>query len=255
MSQRLNFVWRLVATAVSYAAFGVGGVLIYALYPMLQLLPIDDQQKQRYGRRIIHWSFKSFIGLMHRLGIYTYEFHGAEQLQAKGQLIVANHPSLIDVCFLLSRIPETNCIVRGGLSRNPFTKGPIKTANFIINENPEQLIVDCADTLRQGNSLVIFPEGTRTKPNQPMTFKKGTANIALRSGVAIRPVTITCRPSMLQKGVKWYNIPRYRPHFIIRVHDSFPVLPYLENDNAISVNARHLTQALHEFIRVRLSQQ
>lgn len=251
--ERLDYGRRLLATALAYSVFGIGGVVIYALYPLLQLLPITPAKKRRYGRRLIHHGFRFFIGLMKVLGIYTYEIHGAEQLKAPGQLIIANHPSLIDVVFLLSIIPETNCIVRAGLARNPFTKGPLKTADYIVNEHPEQLIADCAKTLNSGHSLVIFPEGTRTKPGQPMVFKKGTANIALRSQQPLTPVLITCCPPMLQKGVKWYKIPVRRPHFVIRVLPPITVEPYLAHDEALSVATRRLTQDLLDFFRRSLA--
>lgn len=255
MANRLSFYWRLMATAIAYTTFGLGGVVIYALYPILHILPLTQAKKQHYGRRIIHLSFRFFIGLMNRLGIYSYEFHGAERLKKSGQLIVANHPSLIDVVFLLSRIPETNCIVRHGLANNPFTKGPIKTANFIVNSDPEQMIADCVATLNNGSSLVIFPEGTRTPDDKTMTFQKGSANIALRAGVPIRPVSIICRPPMLQKGVKWYKIPLKRPHFIIRVEEAFSIQPHLDSDRPLTIKSRRLTRDLLTYFEQKLNKE
>lgn len=244
---RWDYYQRLLSTAIAYTAFGLGGLCIYLCYPLLRLLPLSVARKRDYGRRLIHHSFRFFIFLMKVLGIYTYEVHGAEQLQRPGQLIVANHPSLIDVVFLLSLIPDTNCIVRHGLIRNLFTRGPLKTADYIVNRDPEQLIADCTDTLKNQHSLLIFPEGTRTKPNQPLNFKKGTANIALRSKVSLTPVVITCTPPMLQKGVKWYRIPKRRPHFVIRVQAPFSLQPYLNESHALSVKSRHLTQDLRDY--------
>ncbi len=252
IKRRLNYIQRLIATAICYSAFGLGGLLIYAQYPVLGLLPISIDKKRHYGRRLIHYNFRVFIGLMHRLGIFTYEVHGIDKLKAPGQLIVANHPTLIDVVFLLSFIPETNCIVRHGLSKNLFTRGPIKTAGYIVNKDPEQFIIDCTDTLRQGHSLMIFPEGTRTRPNAPMTFKKGTANIALRAAAAVRPVIITCNPPMLQKGMKWYKIPQTRPHFIIRVEESFDITRYLNKEKTIGIQSRRLTQDLLHYFQQKL---
>lgn len=252
---RLNYYQRLLSTAVAYTAFGVGGLCIYLCYPVLWVLPLSADKKHRYGRRLIHHSFRFFIFLMKTLGIYTYEVHGQEKLIPSGQLIIANHPSLIDVVFLLSLIPETNCIVRGGLIRNPFTRGPLKTADYIVNEHPEQLIADCADTLTKGHSLLIFPEGTRTKPNQPLSFKKGTANIALRSQTNLTPVIITCEPPMLQKGVKWYHIPKHRPHFIIRVMDVLGIESYLDEKHTLSVKSRLLTKDLQVFFEQAISEQ
>ena len=49
---------------------------------------------------------------MHRLGIMRYKINGLEKLNRPGQLILANHPTLIDIVFLLSRIPVASCIVK-----------------------------------------------------------------------------------------------------------------------------------------------
>lgn len=252
---RLNYYQRLLSTAIAYVAFGVGGLCIYLCYPVLWLLPLSADNKRRYGQRLIHHSFRFFIFLMKALGIYTYEVHGREKLVESGQLIIANHPSLIDVVFLLSLIPETNCIVRGGLIRNPFTRGPLKTADYIVNEDPEQLIADCAETLTKGHSLLIFPEGTRTKPNQPLQFKKGTANIALRSQTDLTPVVITCQPPMLQKGVKWYHIPKRRPHFIITVQARLPIASYMDEQHTLSVKSRHLSKDLQAYFTQAINTQ
>ncbi len=251
----LNYYWRLIATTIAYSTFGIGGIFIYVCYPILKILPLSITRKQYYGRKIIHYAFRFFTALMHRLGIFTYHIEGKELLQEPGQLIVANHPSLIDVVFLLSVIPETNCIVRYGLVNNIFTRGPLKTANYIVNKNPEQLIQECAETLENKFSLLIFPEGTRTKPHQEMRLKKGTANIALRSQKSLRPVIITCRPAMLQRGVKWYHIPQLRPHFIISVKDSIAIQPYLELNSPIGVKSRLLTKDLQQFFDYEVGKQ
>ncbi len=252
---RANYYQRLLATATAYGVFGIGGLIIYLCYPLLHLLPISAKQKRHYGRRLIHYSFRLFIFLMQILGIYTYEVHGAQQLKRSGQLIAANHPSLIDVVFLLSLIPETNCIVRHGLMRNPFTRGPLKTAGYIVNKSPEKLIADCVTTLQDKQSLLIFPEGTRSKSDQPLIFKKGTANIALRSQTALTPVVITCQPPMLQKGVKWYRIPKHRPHFIITVQPPFLVQSYLDENHTLSVKSRHLSKDLRKYFEQAIKAQ
>ena len=75
---------------------------------------------------------------MHRIGIMTYESTGVEKLDRPGQLIVANHPPLIDTIFLISRIPAANCIVKEKLWHNLFTKGPIINAGYVSNGDPEK---------------------------------------------------------------------------------------------------------------------
>ena len=61
---------------------------------------------------------------MRHTGVLTYHIEGQEHLNETGRLIIANHPSLIDVVFLIALIRDTNCIVKDSLVNNPFTRGP-----------------------------------------------------------------------------------------------------------------------------------
>src|SRR3546814_10079232 len=63
-------------------------------------------------------------------------------------------------------------------------------AGYIGDSNPTQLVADCVATLKAGHSLMIFPEGTRSRPGQPLQAPHGTARIALESGAPVLPVTI-----------------------------------------------------------------
>lgn len=249
---KLNYYHRIVVTALAYILFGLGGLVIYCLYPLITLLPIETLKKRKLGRQIIRRSFQFYIGFMKTVGIFSYETHHTEKLTGEGQLIIANHPTLIDVIFLLSIIPDTNCIVRDNLRRNPFTKGPIKTAGYIGNNEPEALIDNCATSLKKGDSLMIFPEGTRSKPNQPMKFKKGAACIALAAEKNLTPVVIQCQPIMLSKGVKWYDIPKTKPHFTITVKDDIKITDYIDDNSYVNVKYRRLTHDLLAFYNKEL---
>ena len=180
MGQKLNYLWRLCATAISFFSFGVGGLVLWLLvFPVLSVLPASSSQRIRSGQKVVHYSFYIFIGLMHRLGVMSYEIIGLEKLNRAGQLIIANHPTLVDIVFLISRIQQASCIVKAQLWHNPFTRRPIVNAGYISNGDPEQMISDCVRCLQAGGTLIIFPEGTRSVPNQATHFQRGAAAIAL----------------------------------------------------------------------------
>ncbi len=211
MQKQDFYYWRLIATAISFSTFGLGGIALRLLFPLLHLLPGNQQTKAKRARKIVHLSFRFFIAQMKFFGIYTYETHGLENLQP-GQLIIANHPTLIDVVFLISFIENANCIVKYSLFKNPFTRGPVTNAGYIPNIEGNQLINDCVNSLKSGDSLIIFPEGTRTPINNKPKLQRGAANIALAAGINPTMISIKCSSSFLSKGVKWYDIPLSRPH-------------------------------------------
>jgi len=226
--QPLNYVWRLFATAISFFMFGLSGLFLSLfVFPVLSVLPSSRLQQIGRGQKVAHYSFYVFIGLMHKLGVMTYEIIGLEKLNRPGQLIVANHPTLIDVIFLISRIKQANCIVKEQLWHNPFMRGAIINAGYISNGTPKKMIATCVDWLQSGGTLIIFPEGTRSAPNQAYHFQRGAAAIALRANKIVTPVTMSCHPSTLTKAEPWYSIPTRRFHLTMRVGDDIALQEFI----------------------------
>lgn len=247
LRQKIDYGWRLLATAISFACFGIGGVLLWlAILPMLAMLPGDRRQKACRAQHMVHLSFYVFIGLMHRLGVMSYQIAGLEKLNRPGQLIVANHPTLVDVVFLLSRIKQASCIVKASLWRNPAMRGPILNAGYISNADSETMIADCAAWLNSGGAMIVFPEGTRTEPGRPYRFQRGAATIALEANCILTPVTLTCSPGTLTKNLAWHQIPPRRFQLNMIVGDDIDLAPF-RSLQPRSIAVRRLTQSLQDY--------
>lgn len=245
MAERLNRYWRIGATGFCFAVFGLGGLLMGGVaYPMLCLFKGDGRERAIAAKRIICLAQRLFVGLLIGTGILTLEVRGREKLQREGLLIIANHPSLIDVVFLISLIERADCIVKAALVENPFTRGPIRAAGYVVNNSGSGLVEDCIASLRAGNNLIIFPEGTRTPLSGEAKLQRGAANIAVRGKFDITPVRIRCAPPMLMKGEKWYRVPVRRAHFLIEVDDDIPICEFAADERAEALAARHLTDFL-----------
>jgi len=243
MADRLNHLWRIFATGLSFLSFGIGGVVLWLLvFPLLSLIVRDPARRGRIARRLISRTFAAFVELMRVLGVLTYEVRGAEKLQRRGLLVLANHPNLMDVVFLVSLIPEADCVVTSRLARNQSTRGAIGATGYICNDSGAGLVEDCIASVRSGKNLIIFPEGTRTRPGgSPM--QRGAANIAIRGVLDVTPVMIRCTPPTLSKGQKWYLVPSRRFHMLIDVRDDLPVAPFLDGTTE-PIAARRLTDHL-----------
>lgn len=244
--------WRRGAsTALSFSTFGLGGVVIGVIIaPVLLVLVRNAETRRRWMRKLIQLAFRGFIGLMRITGVLRYELHQVELLQRPGLLIFANHPSLIDVIFLVANTRHADCIVNGALAHNPFTRGPIKAAGYITNKDPATVLLAAKESLARGNSLILFPEGTRTAPDGQVNFLRGGANIALRTETAITPVLISCVPTTLTKGEPWYHIPPQRIHISLKV---LPDLPLANEPNKpLRERARELTCWLTDYFNKEL---
>ena len=252
MTAGLNYYWRLAATGGCFAAFGCGGLALSLLvFPLLLLIP--GQARSRQARRIIHQSFAAFIGLMETVGIMRLEVIGGERLKnCRNTLVLANHPTLIDVVALISLMPEASCVVKRALWQNPFLGGVVRAADYVSNAEPESLIEDCANDLAAGNPLIIFPEGTRSAPGQPLHFLRGAAYVALKSGMPILPVLIDCSPTTLTKRERWYHIPQRRFRLRIDVRAPLDAGRWIDREAPPTIAARQLTQALETYFTQEL---
>ena len=246
MPERLDRAWRTFGTAVSFAAFGLGGLLLRVLvFPAMRLFSWDRAILEERARALIKHSFAAHVGLMHRVGVMTYEIRGLERLQRNGLLVLANHPTLVDVVLLVSRLPNPDCVVKSKLANNPFTRGPVRATGYICNDNGAGLVDDCIRSIRSGRNLLIFPEGTRTPADAVLgPLQRGAANIAVRGRINVTPVVVRCEPRTLGKGEKWYRVPSRRFHLSVEVLPDLPVAPFLADESPEPLAARRLTDAL-----------
>lgn len=238
------YAWRLLATALSFALFGIGGVLLrVVVFPLLALLPGDALTRRRRARAVVSWTFRRFVQFMFHSGVLTYEVEGAERLGRPGQLVIANHPSLIDVVVLIAFIRDANCVVKQSLWDNPSMRGPIRAAQFISNSGSLDMLDEAAAALQQGQTLIVFPEGTRTTPGQPPAFHRGAAAIAVRGARIVTPVVISVTPTTLTKAEPWYSIPSRRFHFRLRVGQDIDPRQF---HGPAPVASRKLNEYLHQ---------
>ena len=249
MIERLGRAWRVCATALCFAIFGIGGLLLgVVVFPLLSLVPWSGARGQRICRAVIQYASRCFIWLMRAVGVLDYEVRHAERLRRTGLLIVANHPSLIDVVFLMALTRNANCVVKAALAHNPFTRGVVRSTGWIRNDSGGAAMVDdCIASLRAGNNLVIFPEGTRTRPGAPLQLQRGAANVAVRGDIALTPVVIRCEPPTLTKGEKWYRVPQRRPRFVIEVHPDVGVAQWVPDGLEAVQAVRRLNHSLSDY--------
>ena len=217
--QKLDYCLRWAGTAISFALFGIGGLVQGLLiHPVIWLLVRDPQHRRRLSRRVVGASMALFVGTMKALGVLDYDISGRENARAgRNYLIVANHPSLIDVVFLLSLFPDADCVVKEAMARNPFFYALIRSAGYISNDDSVAMIYHSVERLKDGNSLIIFPEGTRTRSGGRPEFSCGAAAIAVRSGCECLPVFIDCDPVTLTRQDHWYLIPDRKVQFSVAI--------------------------------------
>ena len=254
MIERLDRYWRVCATGLCFSGFGIGGLCLRLVaFPLLRVTVWSRARRTAVARGLVHAAMRAFVWMMRALGVLSYEVRGAEKLQREGLLLLANHPSLIDVVFMMSLVRRPDCVVKTALLRNAFTRGPVRMAGFLCNDSGADLVNDAIASVRAGNNLIIFPEGTRTPPSGELRLRRGAANIAVRGRLAITPVVIRCHPPTLAKGDKWHQVPYRRARFDIVVGDDIAVAPFLDPAASDAIAARRLTDNLAAYFALELA--
>ncbi len=117
-------------------------------------------------------------------------------LRSKPQIFMANHQSDFDILIVLAHIPgQFRWIAKKELFSIPIFGAAMKTAGYIEidrnnHEKAMQSLDEAALRIREGKSVMSFPEGTRSRDGEIKAFKQGIFHLAIKSGVPITPVSI-----------------------------------------------------------------
>jgi len=139
-------------------------------------------------------------------------------------LFVSNHQGAFDIPLLMANLDRPfGFIAKEELSKLPFVNQWMRYLRcvFIKRGNPREAIKAINDgiaLLKSGHSLMVFPEGTRSKDGQLLEFKAGSLKLATKSGVAVVPITID-GSRHLMKADKWIIQPA---SVTITLHPAIP---------------------------------
>ena len=191
----LDYFRRFFATLFGFILFGVAGVLFkIALLPYTLKSTKGDIKRQLEARRMIGKVWRFFVGYLQWSGVLSVRFNGLEKLGRPGQLILANHPSLLDVVLLISHYSEPNVLVKKDLLHNPSMKSQIIASGYIPNDESMEMLEEIDAVFKSGQSMLIFPEGTRTGWDGQVKMHRGAVSLGLRSASVITPVCIKMTP-------------------------------------------------------------
>jgi 1-acyl-sn-glycerol-3-phosphate acyltransferase len=228
--------------------------LAFVLLPLQRLaarLARREEDADLRAQRLIQRASHSFVRLSQALGAIRVCWHGAERLERRPILVVANHPSLIDTPLLTSRMPQADFVVSPEWSRNPYLRRAAAAAGYLRADRGADVVDDAVARLRAGRSVVIFPEGSRTPREGLRRFQRGAAHIALRAGCDLVPVLIQVTPRTLMKGQRWSDLPDRTPEWRIEVGEPIRPAEHLDGSESRPLAARRLTAVLRDHFEKR----
>lgn len=163
------------------------------------------------GRYAIRQGFRVFVAVLGASGLFRFRLGALDALAAARGLVVApNHPTLMDVMLIASRLPRAVCITKGPVWGNPLLGGSARLAGYIRNDAALPVVRGAVAALRGGANLLIFPEGTRTRGAGPVNpLQPGFALMARRAGAAVQTILIETRSPFLRKGWAPWQVPPF----------------------------------------------
>jgi 1-acyl-sn-glycerol-3-phosphate acyltransferase len=202
-----------------------GGLLTLIGGPLHMILP--RRSGERLGRLFLHHLFRWFVSFLRLAGLVRADTSALDRLGKSGQPLIAapNHIALWDAVFIISRLPHGICVMKKSILKNPVLGGGARLAGYIANDGTTRMIRNAAASVSSGGQLLLFPEGTRTKPDARWInpLKGGCAIIALRAKVPVYPVFIRSNTRFLEKDWPFWKRPVFPIH--IRIEVGEPLTP------------------------------
>ena len=245
IKNKVLYAYRVFAKWFSFFYFGINVVvLVSVIFPITRLILHPRERFKKFCRGLISSAMRLFVFVMHVVGASSLEKVDRNSYRnIRSKIIVANHPSLLDVIMLLSLIPNADCIV-AGYTEHGILREIVRQLYILSSHNFDDILQACSESLKQGNCLIIFPEGTRTPRSGKIIIKKGAARIALTSGCNILPLHIGGTDKYgLGKRDPWtgYN-PRER--YLYRISMGEEISPEKYQGLSKPVAARALTKEI-----------
>lgn len=201
-----------------------------------------EERKKLIEKRVGHWG-----RLLLRYIKVDVTVEGKENLPEPGKTVVfvSNHQSYMDIPILLGYLDKPHALMaKSQLGKIPFLSAWMRLLGciFVEREDARAAVASmrqAEETLQRGDSLIICPEGTRSKSDTLNEFKAGAVRIAVKAGVDVVPVAIDGSYRALE-GSGW-KLTKCKVRLVI-----LPAVPTKDLDRA---SQKELPKKLKDMVR------
>lgn len=183
-------------------------ISLFGTLPTLKKVEAMTEDSQKLEKeKIVDEIVKRWSGKLLDLAGVSVTVTGEENIpKDRNVLFVGNHQSNFDIPILLRYIDGSKgFIAKQELEKMPIIHRWMKVINcvFLDRDNVRKSAIAINQgikNLKAGMSMVVFPEGTRSKDGKPLEFKQGALKLATKSGVPVVPVTIKGSVDIMSSG-------------------------------------------------------
>ena len=230
----------LARTGGLFLLFFIGCLFLRLLIAVMALLPIRKAYKKQVLCQLIHVTCKGLIHIA--TFVHKEKINRTGETFKKPAILIANHQSFIDILVLLALTPKLVMITNHWVWHSPFFGAIIRYADFYyVGDGYELYVERMRQKVKEGYSIAIFPEGTRTYDGRMKRFHKGAFYLSEKLQLDIIPVILygNCKiiakaqPFNVRKGIMLTEIlPR------IPANDATYGTTYQERTKSISARMK-----------------
>jgi 1-acyl-sn-glycerol-3-phosphate acyltransferase len=249
----LFYYWRVVATGLSFTFFYLCGLIVsFTVVPIIGVISSSETERHERTQTIHYYWFRTFAGFMQFVGVVkginvTKKF----DLSRDGPYVmVANHPTLIDVVAVVSNFKRVDCVVKMGVWNSWAMGGVVQSAGYIPDRSALSVYDTCLERLEEGRNILFFPEGTRSPKNGLRKFSKVASQVVLGSDAELVPIVIDCNVSTLRKDQNWYQVPPEPLEMNVTIHE--PISFDRANYASANDGSQEATEQVESFFRNKL---
>ncbi|HTY38065.1 MAG TPA: lysophospholipid acyltransferase family protein [Bacteroidota bacterium] len=172
----------------------------------LSILALCSTPIDRSGKTF-HWTSRVWSGFILWLFGIKVKTRGSEFIDPHHHYVyISNHASGFDIPAVVAGIPDDiRFVLKKELTRIPIWGWALKYGHYIVIDRGRvrdamKSLDEAAERMRNGASVILFAEGTRTRDGKLQPFKRGAFTLAVKSGIPIVPVTINNTFGILPKG-------------------------------------------------------
>jgi 1-acyl-sn-glycerol-3-phosphate acyltransferase len=205
---RLRRAWQVVLFAAMLLWLGM--MLLVGNLACLPLAVLPRAKRQPLVQGWISTTLAIFLAGASRCGLMRLDLSALDALNAeRGLVLAANHPSMIDVFLVVSRVRRAACLMKASLGFNVFLAVGAWLGGYISNKRVDQMIRQATAAVAAGQNLLAFPEGTRTTTQPVNRLKPGLALIAKRAKAPLQIILIETNSPYLAQGWKIWRPPQF----------------------------------------------
>jgi 1-acyl-sn-glycerol-3-phosphate acyltransferase len=222
----------------------LGLMLLLCNVACLPLLLAPRALRKPLVQALISAVFRVFLAGCTRCGLMQLDLRALDALNGgHSLLLVANHPSMIDVFLILSRVRRATCLMKASIGSNVFLGVGAYLAGYVSNRRTDRMLRDAVAAVRGGDMLLVFPEGTRTICQPVNPLKPGFALIAKRAQAPLQQILLRTNSPYLSKGWKIGRPPQFPVIYQARLGAVLPV-PVSTNET-VTLLQNSFLQAMH----------